>query len=202
MRARITPVIVLALSTFAQSAPQSFSEALVDAAVERTKRAVLYNGSYFSIEYPGGDIPDYLGVCTDVVVRSYRKLGIDLQELVHLDMKSSFEEYPKIWGLSRPDPNIDHRRVPNLQVFFSRYGEILPVTDHAKDYKPGELVTWMLPGNLPHIGIVVEQTTSDGSRHLLVHNVGRGPKLEDVLFDYKITGHFRYTGPTTLSDAR
>ena len=193
--------LLLAPTAFGQSAQQSFPEALIHAAIERTNHAVSYNGSYFSIKYPGGDVPDNLGVCTDVIIRSYRKLGIDLQELVHLDMKSSFEEYPKNWGLSRPDPNIDHRRVPNLQTFFSRYGEVLPVTDRAKDYKPGDMVTWMLPGNLPHIGIVVDQTTSDGSRHLLVHNVGKGPKIEDVLFVYKITGHFRYTGPTTVSSA-
>jgi len=180
----------------------SFPASLIDAAIDRTNHSVSYDGSYFSIEYPGGDVPSHIGVCTDVIIRSYRALGVDLQELVHLDMKSSFSDYPTSWGLSRPDPNIDHRRVPNLQTYFSRHGEVLPVTDQARDYQPGDLVTWMLPGNLPHIGIVVDRVTSDGARHLLVHNVGQGPKLEDVLFGYEITGHYRYTGQSPEPGAR
>jgi len=200
-------VLVLATIPFAspialgQSTSISFPESLINAALERTNHTVTYNGSYLSIGYPGGDVPNHIGVCTDVVIRAYRQLGIDLQELVHLDMKRSFQDYPQSWGLSRPDPNIDHRRVPNLRTFFTRHGEILPVTEHARDYKPGDLVTWMLPGNLPHIGIVVDRATADGSRHLVVHNVGQGPKLEDVLFDYEITGHYRYSGPTRTSSA-
>ena len=184
-----------------QSISQSFPEALIDAALERTRHAVTYNGSYRRIAYPGGDVPDHIGVCTDVIIRAYRLFGVDLQELVHLDMKRSFHEYPNSWGLSRPDSNIDHRRVPNLQTFFTRHGEVLPVTEQARDYQPGDLVTWMLPGNLPHIGIVVDRTTADGARHLIVHNVGQGPKLEDVLFRYEITGHYRYSGPTSASSA-
>lgn len=172
----------------------SFPSTLIKAAIERTNRSVSYDGRYFSIEYPGGDVPEDIGVCTDVIIRSYRALGVDLQELVHLDMKSSFDSYPNNWGLRRPDPNIDHRRVPNLQTYFSRHGEVLPITDQSRDYKPGDLVTWMLPGNLPHIGIVVDRVIPDGTRHLIVHNVGQGPKLEDVLFDYEITGHYRYAG--------
>lgn len=186
---------------FGQSTSQSFPEALIDAALERTRHAVTYNGSYRRIAYPGGDVPNHIGVCTDVIIRAYRQFGVDLQELVHLDMKSSFHEYPNSWGLSGPDSNIDHRRVPNLQTFFTRHGEVLPVTEQARDYQPGDLVTWMLPGNLPHIGIVVDRTTADGSRHLIVHNVGQGPKLEDVLFRYEITGHYRYLGPTSASSA-
>lgn len=197
----LATLILLSPIAFGQSTSISFPEALVNAALERTNHAITYNGSYRSIGYPGGDVPDHIGVCTDVIIRSYRQLGIDLQELVHLDMKGSFREYPDSWGMSRPDPNIDHRRVPNLQTFFSRHGEVLPVTDQARDYKPGDIVTWMLPGNLPHIGIVVDRTTTDGSRHLIVHNVGQGPKLEDVLFAYEITGHYRYSGPTATTSA-
>ncbi|MCW5213054.1 DUF1287 domain-containing protein, partial [Desulfobulbus sp. TB] len=127
---------------------------LVQAVIERTTHQVTYDGRYLKIAYPGGDVPDTIGVCTDVVIRSYRKIGIDLQKEVHEDMRANFSAYPKNWGLKRPDTNIDHRRVPNLQIFFLRHGKELPVTKNAQDYKAGELVTWMLPGNLPHIGIV------------------------------------------------
>ena len=162
--------------------------------MERTRHTVTYDGSYTRIPYSGGDVPDSVGVCTDVVIRSYRALGIDLQELVHRDMKANFDAYPskRIWGLSRPDPNIDHRRVPNLQIFFERNGVSLPVTENAADYLPGDLVTWMLPGNLPHIGIVTGQLNAESRRPLIVHNIGAGPKLEDILFEYPLTGHYRY----------
>lgn len=166
------------------------AEELEKAARERLNHRVTYDGSYRSISYPMGDVPDSIGVCTDLVIRAYRTMGIDLQKLVHEDMKRRFNEYPKNWGLSGPDRNIDHRRVPNLQEFFSKYGEVLPVTDDPADYKPGDLVTWMLPGNLPHIGIV----TSSRKRGvpLIIHNVGAGPQHEDFLFWYPITGHYRY----------
>lgn len=172
----------------------SFSEALVDAAVERTKHAVRYDGSYRAIDYPNGDVPSSIGVCTDVIIRSYRALGIDLQRLVHEDMAVNFSAYPsaRLWGLSRPDANIDHRRVPNLQAWFSRHGTALPISNNAKDYKPGDLVTWMLPGNLPHIGIVTDRFNSVTNQPLIVHNIGSGPKLQDMLFDFEITGHYRY----------
>jgi len=197
----LTAIICFPPVVSAQADQLSFPASLIDAAINRTNQAVSYNGSYFSIGYPGGDVPSHIGVCTDVIVRSYRALGVDLQELVHLDMKSAFDAYPSNWGLSRPDPNIDHRRVPNLQTYFSRHGEVLAVTDQASDYKPGDLITWMLPGNLPHIGIVVDRVVPDGTRHLIVHNVGQGPKLEDVLFDYKITGHYRYAAQAPARDA-
>jgi len=185
----------------AQKDQTSLLASLVDAAVDRTNYSVSYNGSYFVIDYPGGDVPSDIGVCTDVIIRSYRALGVDLQELVHLDMKNSFNDYPKDWGLSHPDSNIDHRRVPNLQTYFFRHGEVLPVTYQAWDYQPGDLVTWMLPGNLPHIGIVVDRVAANGTRPLIVHNVGQGPKLEDALFSYEITGHYRYTGQAPVSGA-
>ena len=172
------------------------SSDLESAAIDRTSESVTYDGSYFQIPYPNGDVPPDIGVCTDVIVRSYRKLGIDLQKRLHEDIKENFSSYPskRIWGLSKPDTNIDHRRVPNLRAFFARHGSKLPITSSGADYKVGELVTWMLPGNLPHIGIVTSKKSKDGKRPLIVHNIGQGPVLEDMLFDYKITGHYRYTG--------
>ncbi len=146
------------------------------------------------IGYPGGDVPPEIGVCTDVVIRAYRALGIDLQRRVHEDMRGAFDRYPQRWGLHRPDPNIDHRRVPNLRVFFRRHGMEFPVTDVASNYVAGDLVTWIVGDSLPHIGIVVDRRSPDGKRPLVVHNIGAGPKLEDVLFAYPITGHYRYEG--------
>jgi hypothetical protein len=165
---------------------------LVVAAIERTTHDVRYDGSYRRIPYPNGDVPNDVGVCTDLVIRSYRSVGVDLQERVHEDMRAAFGKYPANWGLSHPDPNIDHRRVPNLQVFLRRQRAALPVTTNPADYRAGDLVTWMLPGNLPHIGIVVDRQTADGNRPLIVHNIGRGPHMEDILFMYEVTGHFRY----------
>ncbi len=191
-------ILVLAFpalsGAYREGEPEGFSKKLVVAALERTKHQVTYDGSYLSISYPNGDVPKETGVCTDVVIRSYRQLGIDLQKDVHEEMLAHFDVFPTNWGLSRPDPNIDHRRVPNLQTLFSRKGLVLPVTKDPKDYMAGDLVTWMVAGNLPHIGIVVEQRSPGGKRPLIVHNIGRGPKLEDMLFDYPITGHYRYYG--------
>lgn len=171
-------------------------ERVVEAAIERTSHRVAYDGSYRRIGYPGGDVPDDVGVCTDLVIRAYRAVGIDLQVEVHEDMRGNFEKYPQLWGLTRPDRNIDHRRVPNLRTFFERHGETLPIRDDPAVYRPGDLVTWMLPGNLPHIGIVTDRRSADGIRPLIVHNIGRGPRLEDMLFDYPITGHYRFTPET------
>ncbi|MEZ0006967.1 uncharacterized protein YijF (DUF1287 family) [Flavobacterium sp. 28YEA47A] len=171
---------------------KSFPEKLSDAAIALTKDKVSYDPSYFSINYPNGDVPKDKGVCTDVVIRAYRKLGIDLQKEVHEDMKKNFSKYPQKWGLKKTDPNIDHRRVPNLQVFFTRFGKSLEVTDIASDYKTGDLVTWMIGEKMPHIGIVTNKKTADGKRNLIVHNVGSGQVLEDCLFKYKITGHYQF----------
>jgi len=167
---------------------------LATAALKRTESSVRYDGSYHRLAYPNGDVPANTGVCTDVLIRSFRQVGVDLQVLVHEDMRANFSKYPskRIWGLSRPDSNIDHRRVPNLQVFFSRHGIVLPIKQDGKLYKPGDIVTWMLPGNIPHIGIIVSQGADDSAVPLVVHNIGGGPVLEDMLFDYKITGHYRY----------
>lgn len=168
------------------------SENLVKAANQRTKSLVVYNGAYRKIAYPMGDVPANIGVCTDVVIRSYRKLGIDLQELVHKDMKENFSKYPKIWGLKRPDTNIDHRRVPNLETFFERHGQVLAISQKSEDYHPGDIVSWRLDNNLPHIGIVSDVKDANSGNYKVVHNIGFGPKLDDMLFDYKIVGHYRY----------
>ncbi len=179
--------------THSAMADVSFAENLAEAAVNRTTYQVTYDGSYHAIAYPGGDVPETIGVCSDVIIRSYRALGIDLQRAVHEDMKANFHLYPKKWGLKRPDTNIDHRRVPNLRAFFSRHGKELAVTKNPDSYKAGDIVTWNLRpgGNLPHIGIVTGKKAASGNP-LIVHNIGRGPQLEDMLFTYHITGHYRY----------
>jgi len=167
-------------------------DALLAAAMAQTRERVTYDGSYRRIAYPNGDVPADVGVCTDVVIRAYRAIGIDLQQRVHEDMRAHFAAYPKLWGLNKPDSNIDHRRVPNLQTYFRRQGNALRASSNAADYEPGDLVTWALPGNWPHIGIVMNRHSSDGKRLLVVHNIGQGPQLEDMLFDYPITGHYRF----------
>jgi uncharacterized protein YijF (DUF1287 family) len=176
----------------AAPANKDFYERLSDAALLISKDEVEYDATYYKIPYPNGDVPRDRGVCIDVVIRSYRKLGIDLQKEVHEDMAANFSKYPKSWGLKTTDTNIDHRRVPNLQVFFSRKGEIKTISDKARDYKPGDIVTWMLASNRPHIGIVVNRKSTSGNRYLMVHNIGSGQVVQDCLFDYKITGHYRY----------
>lgn len=165
---------------------------LSDCALELTKQKVTYDPSYFSIDYPNGDIPSDKGVCTDVVIRAYRKIGIDLQKNVHEDMKANFGAYPKIWGLKTTDKNIDHRRVPNLMTYFRRKGAEKTISDKAEDYLPGDIVCWNLGGAITHIGIVVDKKSADGKRNLIVHNIGGGQVLADCLFDYKIIGHYRY----------
>ena len=178
---------------WAQARPHTgFSALLVAAAMERTQHEVIYDGAYHGIAYPGGDVPHGIGVCTDVLIRAYRALGHDLQKLVHEDMKANFSVYPKKWGLKKTDTNIDHRRVPNLRRFFERHGQELPVTKNAKDYRPGDLVTWMVSGQLPHIGILVKSRVPHAQRPWVVHNIGRGPVAEDILFDFPITGHYRF----------
>ena len=198
-------LLVLADSVSAEqtsnTAPATLAQKLAAAAVERTSHPVRYDPAYVGIKYPMGDVPADTGVCSDVIIRSYRNLGIDLQVLVHNDMRRAFGKYPKRWGHKRTDKNIDHRRVPNLRVFFSRHGKKLKISNIAADYKPGDLVTWDLTGTknsslihtkLPHIGIVTSRSTPDGARPLIAHNIGEGPKLNDILFEYKITGHYRY----------
>ena len=172
--------------------PNTFAEKLSNAAISIIDDKIVYTPNYVSIKYPNGDVPAKTGVCTDVIIRAYRKLNIDLQKEVHEDMKANFSKYPKTWGLTKTDTNIDHRRVPNLEVFFERKGEKLKVTQNASDYKTGELVTWMINGKLPHIGIVTHLKSTDGKRNLIVHNVGGGQVLQDCLFSYEIVGHYKF----------
>jgi uncharacterized protein YijF (DUF1287 family) len=169
-----------------------FFTRLADSTIVLTKQKVRYDASYFRIDYPNGDVPKDKGVCTDVVIRAYRKLGIDLQKEVHEDMKTNFDKYPKNWGLHKPDKNIDHRRVPNLMTFFTRHGSTKIISQNPIDYHPGDIVCWNLGGGTTHIGIVVKKKTTDGKRYMIVHNIGAGQVMEDVLFSYKIIGHYRY----------
>jgi len=178
-----------------QSPAQQFLSRLLAAAHERTTHAVRYEPAYVHISYPNGDVPAETGVCTDEIIRIYRALGIDLQKLVHEDMQQNRTAYPRFGNYGGTDTNIDHRRVPNLMVFFARKGKSLPITNRIEDYSPGDLVTWDLGGNVPHIGILVDTKSPQSGRYLIVHNIGRGPKMEDVLFDWKITGHYSYGGP-------
>jgi uncharacterized protein len=179
------------------AARQEFLKKLVVAVVERSHHTVRYDPAYVRIAYPGGDVPSDTGVCTDEIIRAYRAVGIDLQKEVHEDMEQNFSAYPGKWRWlsGHTDTNIDHRRVPNLMVFFGRKGEAAAMTQRAEDYSPGDLVTWDLEGNVPHIGIVVDQKSGAIGRYMILHNIGQGPKIEDVLFNWKITGHYRYYGP-------
>lgn len=162
------------------------------AALELTKEKVVYDPSYFSISYPNGDIPKGKGVCTDVIIRAYRKIGVDLQKEVHEDMKTNFSKYPKLWGLKSTDKNIDHRRVPNLMTYFKRKRAEKIISRNPKDYLPGDIVAWNLGGAITHIGIVVHKKSLDKKRNLIVHNIGSGQVLEDCLFSNKIIGHYRF----------
>lgn len=184
--------LFLILTTYHIAVGQSFEEKMSDAAIELIKRSVIYDPSYFSINYPNGDVPSDRGVCTDVIIRAYRILGTDLQKEVHEDMRSNFDSYPKIWGLTKPDKNIDHRRVPNLMTFFERKGSTKSITEDPKDYLPGDVVAWNLGGAVTHIGIVVNKRSRDNKRYMIVHNIGSGQVLEDCLFNYKIIGHYSF----------
>lgn len=202
MRRAFLAIFALAMVATAAGNPPTASsqldprlaQSLIQAAVAQTRTPVTYDGSYRRIPYPGGDVPANIGVCTDLIIRAYRAVGVDLQVQVHEDMKAAFSAYPQIWGLRRADANIDHRRVPNLQTYFRRRGAQLPLGRDPARFLPGDMVTWILPGNLPHIGLVTDQRSSDGKRPLIVHNIGRGPEIEDMLFDYPISGHYRYRG--------
>lgn len=163
-----------------------------DAALSIIDRSIVYDPTYFSIDYPNGDVPSDRGVCTDVIIRTYRKLGVDLQKEVHEDMKANFNLYSKTWGLSKPDTNIDHRRVPNLMVYFSRFGKEKTITENEEDYLPGDIVCWRLTNGMTHIGIVVDRKAKNGKRFKIVHNIGNGQIPEDVLFSYDVIGHYSF----------
>ncbi len=177
-----------------RSPQQRFIDRLGAAAIERTRHTKVYDPSYVGIDYPGGDVPDDRGVCADVIVRAYRGAGIDLQQRVHEDMAAHFREYPQFWGLSRPDTNIDHRRVPNLRTFFRRHGRTLPASSDPADYAPGDVVVWQFTRGRLHTGLVTDRRSADGKRPLVVHNVGAGTRVEDALLSWPICDHFRYTG--------
>jgi len=186
-------IIALLLLTFNSAAGQTnFFERLADSALVLTQQQVTYDPAYQAIEYPNGDVASDKGVCTDVIIRAYRKLGIDLQKEVHEDMKANFDQYPKHWGLIRPDKNIDHRRVPNLMTFFSRHGTKKQISNNPNDYQAGDIVCWNLGGGVTHIGIVASKKSTDGQRYLIVHNIGAGQVLEDCLFSFRIIGHYQF----------
>lgn len=187
-RATPSPVVTKPLSN--QASPQL--KQIIDAATEQTKITTGYDPAYVGIAYPGGDVAPETGVCSDVVVRSFRKAGIDLQKELHEDMVRDWAVYPKKWGASRPDANIDHRRVLNLTTWFDRQRKSLPVTTKRDDYLPGDIVAWDLGNNLDHIGLVVNVYSEESKGYLIVHNIGLGARAEDVLFNWKITGHYRY----------
>ncbi len=160
-----------------------------DAALSIVDPNIIYDPTYFNIDYPNGDVPAGKGVCTDVVIRTFRKLGVDLQKEVHEDMITHFSLYPNIWGLSKPDSNIDHRRVPNLMVYFNRFGNEKSIKD---DYMPGDIVCWRLGNGMTHIGMVVDKKSTDNKRYKIVHNIGGGQVVEDVLFAFEIIGHYSF----------
>jgi len=191
LKNRALLILLLLSASFASQAVQA-QKSLSDAALALTQSNIIYDPSYFSIAYPNGDVPAGKGVCTDVVIRAYRQLGVDLQKLVHEDMKANFNKYPNNWGLRKTDTNIDHRRVPNLMMFFKRHKAEKPITKNPGDYIPGDIVCWSLGKGLTHIGIVVDKKSEDEKRNLIVHNIGSGQVLADCLFDFKIIGHYRY----------
>ncbi len=192
MKISVLLLLIIPFSN-AQAITSEQNKKLVEYAADLPK-AVFYDSDYRKIDYPMGDVPAYKGVCSDVIIRSYRGIGIDLQKLLHEDIKANFSAYPskRMWGLNKPDTNIDHRRVPNLEVFFTRKGKVKPITKNAEDYVPGDIVSWRLDNGRPHIGIVVNKKSWDNQRYLVMHNIGFGQVAEDVLFSWKITGHFTY----------
>jgi uncharacterized protein YijF (DUF1287 family) len=185
-------IFLLNVSFSVCSGQAEITKKLSVAAIALTKQDVNYDPSYFKISYPNGDVPSNKGVCTDVIIRAYRKLGIDLQKEIHEDMQKNFAIYPKNWGLKTTDSNIDHRRVPNLMTYFSRHGKVLRKSTQPSDYHPGEIVTWDLGNGVLHIGIIIDKKTNDGLRYMVVHNIGNGQEISDCLFSYAIIGHYQY----------
>jgi uncharacterized protein YijF (DUF1287 family) len=190
MRPTLQLLLTLLLTLTWHAPVRASGQPLVDAARQQIGITLIYDGRYQRLDYPLGDVPIERGVCTDVVIRAYRQLGLDLQQRVHEDMRAHFAEYPALWGLARPDRNIDHRRVPNLQTWLKRQGAQLKISTDASNYRAGDLVTWTLPGNLPHIGIVSDRRGSSGVP-LILHNIGAGTREDDILFVYPVTGHYR-----------
>ncbi len=189
MRRTVFALLLVASATSPAKAGPALD--LVSAARAQVGTTLFYDPSYQRVVYPMGDVPPERGVCSDVVVRAFRGVGVDLQAEVHGDMKRNFAAYPRIWGLRKTDSNIDHRRVPNLATWFTRQGYDLRVTDQAADYQAGDVVAWVLGNGRPHIGIVSDRRSADGGRPLVIHNIGAGAREEDVLFGWPISGHFR-----------
>lgn len=184
--------ILFILLLLAQPAAAQEAPALIAAARAQVGLTIGYDPSYQSLGFPGGDVDPSTGVCTDVIIRALRTAwDVDLQLAVNRDMKADFSAYPQHWGLTNTDRNIDHRRVPNLQTLFTRIGADLPATTDPADYLPGDVVTWLLPGNLPHIGVVSDSRSPDATRPQVLHNIGGGAQEEDRLFEFPITGHYR-----------
>ena len=198
MRSSATIAVVVGLlclgTAETQAAPKPSPQItqVVAGAVEQTGYTRLYDPAYVQLAYPGGDPPPDRGVCSDVVVRAFRRAGLDLQKEIHEDMARHFAAYPKLWHLRAPDPNIDHRRVPNLMTYFTRMGKSLPITKKVEDYAPGDIVTWDLGNGLLHLGVVTDTRAADTGDYEIVHNIGAGARLEDVLFSWTIIGHYRY----------
>jgi len=188
----ITIFHFFSIPLWAQNANNHKVNMIIASALEQTKQTFYYDPSYRRIHYPGGDVPLDRGVCTDVLIRAFRKTGVDLQVLIHEDMTKSFDAYPKKWGLNRPDTNIDHRRVLNLITFFERKGKAAPLSRESRNFLSGDIVAWRLPNGSPHIGIISNIQVMGKDRYLVVHNIGFGTKLEDILFEYKMIGHYRY----------
>ena len=183
----LTPALVLAQAAQALDVAQ--------AAQRQVGVTVHYDPAYVRLPYPGGDVPAERGVCTDVVVRALRVAGVDLQRLVHEDMASAFAAYPQLWKLRKPDRNIDHRRVPNLERFFQRKGKAVAVSNQPSDYIAGDIVSWRLPNGLAHVGVVSSRRSADGLRPMAIHNIGQGAREEDVLFAWRQVGHYRWFTP-------
>lgn len=200
-RLRLLILLAALAPANAVAAEPDFPARLVTAASAQIGVTLGYDGAYVKLAYPGGDVPIETGVCTDVVVRAYRALGVDLQQRVHEDMRRAFATYPKLWGLKSPDSNIDHRRVPNLATYFARHGTALEASQtDASLYAPGDIVTWRLPSGVPHIGIV--STRRVANRPTVVHNIGLGTRDDDALFAFVVTGHYRYAPAVTASSPR
>jgi len=194
MKKYIIIIVTAFITVYANTAESIQIKDFVEAARSQIGKTLRYDPSYQVIDYPYGDIPIDRGVCTDVIIRALRvAYNYDLQEFVHEDMKRNFPKYPQIWGLSQPDKNIDHRRVPNLQAFFKRKGWSLPLSNQLSEFKTGDIVTCIVPPNLPHIIIVSDRRSRDNIP-LVIHNIGNGTQEEDLLFEYKLTGHYRIKG--------
>lgn len=177
-------------SPLPDTAPPQLKQ-MLEGAIAQAGVTTGYDPAYVALDYPNGDVPENTGVCSDVVVRAFRKAGVDLQKEVHEDIKTARSAYPTRWGANAPDKNIDHRRVLNLMTYFARRKKSLPITDSATDYQPGDVVAWELSNGIEHIGIVTNMLSESADRYLIVHNIGAGTRIEDVMFAWTIKGHYR-----------